>query len=192
MSAEDPPTFANAEGSSGGRPGLRRWRRSRRMRCRSPLTRQAGLSTIKPRSLVAKYLQVALAKYVQIALPIETMIDLSTFTIEDAIEHLKAVDVHVKAMVTTMASGKLLLTEEWAARTRERQTGRAPPGCPTTVAQGSVAASHRSRRRNGGDRSHMSDCDTCRKCSKTGHWARDCKNPKKIWRNQQIILQFIP
>ena len=60
-------------------------------------------------------------KYAQIALSIKTLIDLSTLTIEDVTGLLKAVDDRVKAMAWTTASRKLLLTEEWATRMRERQ-----------------------------------------------------------------------
>jgi hypothetical protein len=62
--------------------------------------------------VVAKYLRVVPTKYVQIALSLETLMYLSTLTIEDVTGHLKAVDDRVKATAMTMASGKLLLTKE--------------------------------------------------------------------------------
>ena len=47
----------------------------------------------------------------------ETMLDLSTLTIEDVTGHLWEVDEHLEQVAATKDSGKLLLTEEeWAAR----------------------------------------------------------------------------
>ena len=63
------------------------------------------------------------AKYIQIALYIETMLDLSTLTIEDMIGRLWAMDEHMEQATATMGSDKLLLIEEeWAAR---RNSGEA-------------------------------------------------------------------
>jgi len=55
------------------------------------------------------------AKYIQIALSIETMLDLSTLTIEDVIGRLRTEDGHMEQATTTKDSSKLLLIEEeWA------------------------------------------------------------------------------
>ena len=48
--------------------------------------------TIDEEEAVSKYLNSVPTKYIQIALSIETMLDLSTLTIEDVIGHLWAVD----------------------------------------------------------------------------------------------------
>jgi hypothetical protein len=68
--------------------------------------------TIDEEDAVSKYLRSVPVKYIQIALSIETMLDLSTLTIEDVTSRLQAVDKRMVQATATTDSGKLLLTEE--------------------------------------------------------------------------------
>ena len=116
--------------------------------------------TIDEEEAVSKYLHSMSMKYIQIALSIEAMLDLSTLTIEDVTGHLRAVDERLEQAIATKDSGKLLLTEEWAAR---RNSG---------VASSSRGGDGKLRGKASSEKKKQVDPNACRCCGKTGHWAR--------------------
>jgi len=126
---------------------------------------------------VAKYLRVVPPRFAQIALSIETLLDMSTLSIEEVTGRLKVVEDRAETPARTTAGGQLLLTEkQWAARLRERKQGggllcfaRRRRGKPRRKAKGTD--------KDGGDRA--ADKDRCRNCGKIEHWARDCKEPRR-------------
>ncbi|CAN6343773.1 unnamed protein product [Urochloa humidicola] len=141
--------------------------------------KQCGDEDITEERAVEKFLRAAPKKYKQIALAVETLLDLSELTIEGVAGRLKAVDNHDEEDPPggINIGGRLYLTEEqWHTREREKKKDEKNAG-----------RSGRSRKKTKTPRPHDgagsstgSECedDTCHRCGKTGHWARDCKEPR--------------
>ena len=124
--------------------------------------------------VVAKYLRVVPNKYAQIAVSIESLLDLSTLSIEDVTGRLRSVEGRCNAddAPATTADGKLLLTEEqWQARFKEKQ------GSSNSSGKGNGKNRSRGPRKKKGN--GKVDRETCLNCGKRGHWAKDCRSPRK-------------
>jgi hypothetical protein len=117
------------------------------------------------------------AKYAQLALSIETMLDLSTLSLEDVTGRLRAVEDRAPP---EKEKPKLLLTEEeWSARMKEkRKTGEGSSRGGGDRGRGN---SGKQRGKALVDKKKSTDPNACRRCGKVGHWARECpdKRPEK-------------
>jgi hypothetical protein len=72
--------------------------------------------------VVLKCLRIARPRYKQLVLSIETLLDVSTLSIEEVTGRLKAAEGD--AVESSVAEGKLLLSEEeWAERSKKKETG---------------------------------------------------------------------
>ena len=71
----------------------------------------------------------------------------------------------------TMDNGKLLLTEEWAARMKEKKSGKA------SSSRGGDGKCHGKASLEKKKKKKV-DPNACQRCRKTGHWAKECPNRK--------------
>ena len=88
------------------------------------------------------------------------MQDLSTLAIEDVTGHLRPVDKCLEQATATTDSGKLLLTEEWAARMKEKKSGEASFSRGGDDKRRGKASSEKKKKVNP---------NACRRCGKIGH-----------------------
>ncbi|CAN6169870.1 unnamed protein product, partial [Urochloa humidicola] len=141
--------------------------------------------TIEEKEAVTKYLRVVPEKYEQVAISIETLLDLKALSIEEVTGRLKTVEDRASRRAGRVtAGGNLLLThEEWTARMRP-QSGQSPGhrgsgnggsggggGCSGGGKSSGKAPKKGAKPKIGRDQ--------CRRCGKTGHWARECPIRKK-------------
>ena len=136
---------------------------------------------MEEQKVVEKYQQVVPKIFSQIALSIETLLDLSTLTLEEVTWRLKVVEDRLDPEELPAIGGKLLLTEgQWLACMKEQKQGEGSLGSGNARRH-----AHASRKNGGGGSSDGKEAardlshDKCRNCGRYGHWAKHCRSPKK-------------
>lgn len=145
---------------------------------------------VSTRRTVEKLLRVAPKALKQTAVAIEITSDLDKLSLEDACGRLRAAEereAEDDTLATTSADGKLLLTQEqWTARMKKAEHGEGSGGGSRGRGRGRGRRGSSSGRREPGPRppwdggskppstSGEVGADQCRRCKKTGHWAREC------------------
>jgi hypothetical protein len=138
---------------------------------------------------VEKLLRVVPPKYSQIALSIETLLDTATLSVEEVTGRLKTVDERSDAAFALeqplLSGGKLYFTEEqWLTRMKEKGSGETSNRPPQQGGGGSNRQrQRRPRKKNNRQLDGRDDRDRCRNCGKLGHWAKDCRQPRRAQAN---------
>jgi len=149
---------------------------------------QVGDDTYNEGRAVEKLFRCVPEKYRQMARSIESLLDLSTMSIEEAIGRLKVVD----SDEPQPSSGpKLLLTrEQWAARQGDKKKGE-PSFAAAGRKHGKRGKSRKGAqagaqgRAGGGaqgsaaEKPKPTQDDCCHNCGRAGHWAKDCRQPRR-------------
>ncbi|XP_066373369.1 uncharacterized protein [Miscanthus floridulus] len=144
--------------------------------------------------VVKKMLRVLPQRYAQIAISIKTLLDLKTLTIEELVGRLKMAEDRLGIRDVTEKVGNLLLSEEeWVDKYRHRLMPES-----ASSSGGAGKKSWKPKTGGGGGRGERGDRGDkkepvvkltsmgtprrkgrCRNCGLYGHWAEDCKKPKK-------------
>ncbi|BAF28754.2 Os11g0656500 [Oryza sativa Japonica Group] len=135
--------------------------------------------------VVEKYLRVARPRFNQLILSIETLLDISTLSMEEVTGRLKAAEDSGQSSSHT-ADGKLYLTEEEWAERQKKKDQEAKRGDSGGSGGRGKRRGGRGRTGGGGTASPESTNsgsarkgDKFRNCGKLGHWAKDCRSKSK-------------
>jgi hypothetical protein len=121
----------------------------------------------------------------------ETLLDLESMSIEEAVGHLRAIEQRKKPSPAKENAGHLLLTEEeWMARMKSRDGSGSSTGARRGGARGGGGKNRGGKQSTGGERkSSAGRDDKCTYCGKKGHWARECRKKKRGEEAQANVAQ---
>jgi hypothetical protein len=141
--------------------------------------------------VVKKFLRVVPSRFNQVAVSIEMFCDMSSLTVEDLVGRLRAAEDHLDNKlehITDKASRLLLAEDEWLEKHKHRFQGSSQKeGNNGSAGQWKPKMTHRSDVGSSGssNKGKLTSKGTprrkgrCKNCGIYGHWAQDCKRPKK-------------
>jgi len=145
--------------------------------------------TIDDVKVVKKFLRVAPAHFTSVIVSIEMFCDLKKLSVEELIGHLRAAEERLDEKVEeiTDKAGRLLLAEEeWLEKHKHRfQVGSKESGGSS---HGGGSAKNKTVAHSDGGASGLVKLTSegtprrkgrCQNCGIYGHWAQECKRPKK-------------
>jgi hypothetical protein len=138
--------------------------------------------------VVLKFLRIVRPRFKQLVISIETLLDVSTLSLEEVTGRLRSAEEDSGALPSS--EGKLYLTEqEWVERSKKKEAEGSSSSGGGRGKGGGGGGRGRVRGRGRGDGSGGKG--NCHRCGKPGHWARNCqtKNPKKGKEEQAFTTQ---
>ena len=144
-----------------------------------------------PKKFVEKYLRIARVRYKQFVISMETLLDISTLSIEEVTDRLLASEDNPEP-TSNQVGGKLFLTEEqWVERYKQKEAGNGRTNNDSS-GRGKRRGS-KGKGRGGGNTDTLEasssaptrNGDSCRYCGKLDHWARECRSRKRDDQGQQ-------
>jgi hypothetical protein len=135
---------------------------------------------VSDKEVIKCMLHVVLERLEQVAISMETLLDLDSQSIEEAVGHLRAVEQRKKPLPVKETSGHLLLTkEEWLARMKTRDGSSSGASAHSSIENKSSGKGKAGK--GGGDekKSIVGRDNTYGYCGKKGHWAHECRKKKR-------------